>query len=116
MTPRPAHGDYIRIASAPAPTGAIIIRFTIVSGSDESVTALVNSRPCGRSSVPEEDDYGQVEVYDPAGCFFDEEAADLVDRVGFATYQKPANYGEVGASDPGTDGCWWEVFSLCCPP
>lgn len=82
------------------------IRFTIVSVAAYIATVTITARSHGISTVPGESS-GQVMVYDPCQCFFDEPAADLVGRCGTAWYADP---------DPAGGGdSRFEVDSLCCP-
>lgn len=74
-----------------------VIRFKITSGHGASVLATVQGSGCG-SSVN-----GTVTVYDATGCFFNESAADLVDRKGYAIAMRSG------------EDCVYECFSLCCP-
>ncbi len=114
------------------------IRFAIVSAdvgsSPRSATVNILSRTCGCSTVPEEDPApdartgtgtGEVitVVYDMAGCFLNEPAADLVGRVGFAKYMiDEEREGESTATGTGTgtgaatdqDLCAWSIVNLCC--
>jgi hypothetical protein len=57
-------------------------------------------------SSGEEEGTRKITVHDLLGCFFEEDAADLVGRKGFARYMKVE-----GEANPK-----WIVHSLCCPP
>jgi len=83
-------------------------------------TCTVRYTPCG-GSVPGRDSYGKIIVYDPMGCMFNEEAADLVDRWGHAAWMKPtdeeaAETGEADGYGEYAADCRWVVLGLCCPP
>jgi len=113
--------DYIIIARTkygawvpiPTPKDFNFVRFKIIEmRTDSSGTyaySIIENRQAGATSSPGEDPYGNIEVYDKLGCVFDEPDADLVDRVGYASYMADASYGS------GSNG-QWEVVSLCCPP
>jgi hypothetical protein len=90
-------GRHWSTASVASETSMQVIRFAITSGSGSSVFATVQGSGCGYS------DEGTVTVYDALGCFFDETAAALVGRKGYAIQMKSG------------DDCRYEVFSLCCP-
>lgn len=79
---------------------ALRLRFTIVtadcSENPPEATVTTDDRQC------DADDPGNVTVYDPSGCYFDEPDADLIGRKGWAS--KMHNGGS----------CRWEVDSLCC--
>jgi hypothetical protein len=66
---------------------------------------LARDNPKTTSSA-EEEGTRKITVHDLTGCFFDEDAADLVARKGFARYMKIE-----GEANPK-----WIVHSLCCPP
>lgn len=88
------------------------IHFTIdnVAGLNGVATVNVEFRPCGVERVSGEDDYGQVTVWDPAGCYFSGETEyDLIGRWGHAEYMQP----DVSI-DPYQE-CVWVVTGLCCP-
>lgn len=76
------------------------------SGPEPVATCTILARDNPKTTSPGEDMDGKIEVYDLTGCFFDEDAADLADRKGFARYMKVE-----GETDPK-----WVVHSLCCPP
>jgi len=84
------------------------IEFTIdsVTGASPNKVATVDiiARPCGVTVVPEEI-AGQVDVYDPSGCWLDEANAALVGRDGGAWYVLP----------DGEEDCEWRIDWLCCP-
>lgn len=95
------------------------IRFRIISVDDTGPTTFatvdVLSRSCGCETVPEETGSGTaetVDAYDAAGCFLDEDADDLVDRIGYADYMIDENLEGTGTAQ---DDCRWEVTMLCCP-
>jgi YD repeat-containing protein len=75
----------------------------------EVATCLVKYRPCRVSRVNGEDDDKRIEVYDPAGCYFNEAAADVVGRWGHADWMIADE--EVEAYPE----CKWVVSGLCCP-
>lgn len=83
--------------------------FTIDSYDADTGIAIctVKYRPYGVSVLSGEVD-GKIDVEDPKGCAFDEEAADLVGRWGDADYMTAVgdSYGE-GV---------WVCSGLCCPP
>lgn len=81
-----------------------IVRFQIASADCSAGTATVDilARPCGKTSVPDEDSNGQLSVVDAIGCFLDEPDSDLVDRKGYAQRLE---------SDTGD--CQWEITALC---
>lgn len=74
-----------------------MIRFKITSGHGSSVLATVQGSGCGQSAS------GTVTIYDALGCFFNESAAALVERKGYAVRMKSG------------DDCIYECISLCCP-
>lgn len=78
-------------------TSPAVIQFEITSGNGPSVLATVQNSGCGQSVG------GTVTVYDGIGCFFDETAAALVGRKGYAIRMKSG------------DECRYECISLCCP-
>jgi hypothetical protein len=82
--------------------------FTIDSYDSDTGVArcTVRFRPYGFTTVTGESG-GKIDVEDPAGCYFDEEEYDLVDRWGHA---------DLMAEDGDTygDGVWI-VSGLCCP-
>jgi hypothetical protein len=93
-----------------------MIRFTIVSVDPSTRTALVaiNARPngCGQNDLPGTSLGGTVaEVYDPAGCFFNEPPEQLFARQGWARYMMPDAASLPYPYPPVPE---WEVFSLCC--
>ncbi len=89
-----------------------IVVFTIDSYDYEQGVALctIEYRPYNVDSVTNEiAGYGQVEVYDPAGCYFNEAEADLIGRWGTAVYMTPS-----ASTDPYRLPIW-VVIGLCCP-
>lgn len=93
------------------------IFFTIVSVDEygESAVCQITQRPFGQTVVPEEDEYGQVTVFDDLDCLLsDEEPVALVGRAGTACYMSGSKgYDDSGYSD--TDGGHWAMDGLCCP-
>lgn len=83
--------------ATPVENAPRLIRFKITSGHGSSVLATVQGSGCGQSAS------GTVTVYDALGCFFNESAAALVDRKGYAIRMKSG------------DDCIYECISLCCP-
>lgn len=84
------------------------VHFSIDSYDDGTgvATCNVEYRPCGIEVVIGEA-YGQIEVIDPAGCYFDEDAYDLVGRWGHADLMV--------ADGDSYNECVWVVSGLCCP-
>lgn len=110
--------DIIR-RPTPEPRGVVAggvpsIRFAIVSVDEYCATALVTvlSSPSA-GNVPGENEYGQVTVHDPSGCFFDEAEADLIGRQGFAVYLYSRSV--LDCDSEYDSAMHWEVHSLCCP-
>jgi hypothetical protein len=108
-TPRPERG---RPRKPPQPDdsfGPQSILFTIDSYTLATGIAIctVKWRSYGMTEVSDEVN-GKVDVKDPAGCYFDEDAADLVGRWGVANYM-------VLDGDTEHTGVW-VVVALCCPP
>lgn len=86
--------------------------FTIDSYDYEQGVALctIEYRPYGMDSVTNEiAGYEQIEVQDPAGCYFNEAEADLIGRWGTAIYMTPS-----ASADPYRLPIW-VVVGLCCP-
>jgi len=86
--------------------------FTIDSYDYEAGLALctVEYRPYGVNALTNEiAGYEQIEVQDPAGCFFNEAEADLIGRWGTAVYMTPSL-----SADPFRLPIW-VVIGLCCP-
>jgi len=93
-------------------SGSNIVVFTVDSYDYQSGVALcrIEYRPYGVGQVINEiPEYEQVEVYDPAGCYFNEPEADLVGRWGTAIYMTPT-----ASTDPYRFPIW-VVVGLCCP-
>ena len=89
-----------------------IVVFTVDSYDYQSGVALctIEYRPYNVGSVTNEiPGYGQIEVQDPAGCYFNEAEADLVGRWGTAVYMTPSE-----STDPYRFPIW-VVTGLCCP-
>ena len=88
------------------------IMFQIVSAdcTSDPKSAVVDIlfRDCKKNKASEEDDSGQVTVYDELGCNFDEPEGDLVERKGLARYMKSAAGG-----NPAPE-CKWVVKFICC--
>lgn len=94
-----------------APQTEIVV-FTIDSYDYEQGVALctIEYRPYGMDSVTNEiAGYEQIEVQDPAGCYFNEAEADLIGRWGTAIYMTPS-----ASADPYRLPIW-VVVGLCCP-
>jgi hypothetical protein len=93
-------------------SGGYMVLFSVISYDAAYGSALcqILYRFCSQPLVPDEDDDEQITIYDPMACMFDEAAADLVGRKGWAAYMKPTE--DVDADQV----CVWAVFSLCCPP
>lgn len=117
----------VRIARVPAGGGGRLVTFSIDAyypPEDESAdqsTGVAVCTPrwllCG-GSVPGKDSYGKIEVIDVMGCLFNEDAADLAGRMGYAAWMKPtsAEADELTSADPYADtGCRWVCLGLCCP-
>lgn len=87
--------------------GLQLIEFTILSVNEVELTAVVqvDARPCGKTSVTDEDSYDQLTVHDPQGCNLNEPEGDLIGRKGWAV-RMTNNY---------TDMCQWDVLTVCCP-
>lgn len=86
--------------------------FTIDSYDYEQGVALctIEYRPYGMDAVTNEiTGYDQIEVQDPAGCYFNEAEADLIGRWGTAIYMTPS-----ASTDPYRLPIW-VVVGLCCP-
>ncbi len=92
-----------------AGTGTERAVFTIDSYDSDTGVAIctVRYRPYGATAVSGEAG-GKINVEDPAGCYFDEEEYDLVDRWGHADHM-------AADGDSYGDGIWI-VSGLCCPP
>jgi hypothetical protein len=75
-------------------------------GGEKTATCSILARDNPKTKSADEDENGKIEVHDLTGCFFDEDAADLVGRKGFARYMKVE----------GEENPKWIVHSLCCPP
>jgi hypothetical protein len=121
------------IMARPNPTGCCefgveTIRFSIgeACGSECWADVTILSRPPEAETVTAEGDDGtecgsgttktlgldEVRVYDVAGCFLNEDDADLAGRIGFAAYLTR----DAAASDPcEVPESRWEIFSLVCP-
>ena len=74
---------------------------------------------CG-GTVPGKDGSGKIVVYDPMGCMFNEDAADLEDRWGYAAWMKPTDeeavrIGEIDSGGNYEADCRWVCLGLCCP-
>ena len=88
-------------------------------GTTPAVNATILDVTCGGTPLGLNYD-GSIDIYDPAGCYFDEIQnygyADVyLGRHGYADYMQP--YGGYGYSDAGYGAtCRWVVTALCCPP
>lgn len=92
---------------------ANIIRFRIVSADNCgtcTAVAEVISVMSGGTTVPEEDQYGQVTIIDRVGCVLNEPAITaLVGRKGYAAYMTSREEGPC----PGLPTTGWEIISMC---
>ena len=92
----------------------------------QSAVVDILARPCGCTTVPEEVGTGTadtIRVFDEAGCFLDEPAADLVNRIGYAKYMideervaVAPGTGTGTGTVAGSGDCRWEITQLCCNP
>lgn len=91
--------------------GCEIVIFSIDSYDDASGIAVctIEYRPYGIDPVNDESEYGTIDVIDPAGCFFNEDEADLIGRWGTASYMTPT------AANDEYQAAVWVVIGLCCP-
>ena len=77
------------------------------------VIGTVLGRPCGVAEVDDEED-GEITIYDNMCCMFNERDEDLIGRMGWATrIELDAEYAE--CCSPPLETCIWSVVSLCCP-
>lgn len=96
-----------RVAKYPAPAAwSLVVMFEIDSlDSETECTATILSYPCGRNSVPGENEYRQITVVDNLGCLLTDETTETLDGLtGYAVYNH----------DWDEDTCKWEIISLCC--
>jgi len=79
------------VLSGASGSGGKVVVFSIDSYDDASGIAVcaIEYRPYGDSTVNGESQYGTIDVIDPAGCFFNEDEADLIGRWGTAAYMTP---------------------------
>lgn len=91
--------------------GSEVVMFTIEAYDEytEIATCHIEYRPNGISTVSDESETETIDVIDPAGCFFNEDAADLIGRWGTASYMQP-----IVDTDPYQTPVW-VVIGLCCP-
>jgi hypothetical protein len=108
-TPSGGQAAILQVGSGTG-TGVLSIRFQIISVFCETcqATAQVMSRPPGMSSVPQEDSYGQLRVYDLHG-WLQEPDLDLEGRYGSATLRTWDT--EACAIDPSLH-TKWEIDSI----
>jgi hypothetical protein len=95
-------------------SGVKFVRFEITALNCELcyATATVISRPVGISRVPEEDEYGQITVWDFHNCHLNAPEDDLIGLTGAATYMQYAANPGCGSEPSKTK--FWEIIQLCC--
>lgn len=105
------NGELRPIRAGGAGSGTQTAIFTIDSYDYVSGIAICNIeyRPNGVAIVSGESQYATIEVIDPAGCYFNEDEADLIGRWGTASYMQPIRDIDQYQS------AVWVVIGLCCP-